>query len=334
MPRKKKNKPIEKPIPLIMIDGMKKLNPDVFDTIAASADVVDKKMKDIKFDSRCYIPSYFITKLRDEFYTNIDVEDTPILFHLASWRKFKQIYSFDADFVNILVESATDELIPCDALKNVPYPSFYVQIDGDSDIGYGIIGFFVAFDIVGDDVLLDLMGITRDSGMISVPIMLKDGMSIESSFKEIKRLCGNHVSRRKLDIMQDFAVKAIQLILYICAVNADIAENPKQKSYMRKPSNFKHEKDITREIQKWDVGVRIGQTIRMHDMNESAEHGESSGRSGSHSKKRPHMRRGHFHHYWKGSKIFNNQQLVLKWVAPTFINGNLGDLPAVITNVE
>lgn len=132
----------------------------------------------------------------------------------------------------------------------------------------------------------------------------------------------------------DFITKALQLVLYICAANADITENPEQKQITRKPATRTKPKDALREVRKWDVGYRIGSIIRKSSEEDSV-HEQRVSTSRKSSPKRPHVRKGHFHHYWIGSKSDNNRTLVLKWVAPMFINTALEEeLPAVITKIE
>lgn len=339
MPRKKIR--TDNPIPIQMLERIKqKANyGQLFNDFAECEKIVSRDFPDIKFDPRCYIPSYFIIELLKTYGGDRATQnDVATVFQLASWRRYKQIYSFDADFVDVLIDSATDELIPCEALKAVPYPAFYIEINGTSNIGNGITGFFVAFDIIGQDVILNMMATYSDGAITSVPVILKDGMSIQDSFKEIRRwvvsVDPDRVSSRNIKIMSDFATKAIQLVLYICAVNADINENAAQKSYKRKPNNYKLEKDIARECEKWDVGYRVGNVIRMQNHSESERTDREYTPNHKHTPKRPHMRRGHFHHFWKGSKLFGTREIVLKWIPPTFINANLDELPAVIQDVR
>lgn len=83
-------------------------------------------------------------------------------------------------------------------------------------------------------------------------------------------------------------------------------------------------KDAFRELRKWDVGFRVGNTIRKY----KSEHKEDilhTERTGSHASKRPHTRRGHYHHYWIGSDRDNSRKIILKWVAPMFIGGSSDD---------
>ena len=51
------------------------------------------------------------------------------------------------------------------------------------------------------------------------------------------------------------------------------------------------------------------------------------------SPKRPHTRRGHWHHYWKGERGSSHRKLILKWLAPIFIKGYDVNDNVVTTNV-
>ena len=76
-----------------------------------------------------------------------DNTDVAILGALYSWRKYKEVYSFDSDLANMLMSSASDEFaVPISTMLNAPYPAFYVQIDGENDLG--IKGFFCNFDYI------------------------------------------------------------------------------------------------------------------------------------------------------------------------------------------
>jgi hypothetical protein len=112
----------------------------------------------------------------------------------------------------------------------------------------------------------------------------------------------------------------LQLVLYICSKNAEVDENPEQKKIYRKPKSETQIKDRYREIQKWDVGQKTGQNIRKYNPTHVHYVYEGKGETGTSSPKRPHLRSGHWHHYWTGPKD-GERTLVLNWVAPTFIHG-------------
>ena len=56
--------------------------------------------------------------------------------------------------------------------------------------------------------------------------------------------------------------------------------------------------------------------------------------SGPGAPKRPHTRRGHWHHYWVGSDKDNSRKLILKWTAPMFIGGGSDDTIATVNKIE
>lgn len=44
------------------------------------------------------------------------------------------------------------------------------------------------------------------------------------------------------------------------------------------------------------------------------------------SAKSPHSRKGHWHHFWTGKRGTEERKLILKWVAPMFINGGTDEV--------
>lgn len=353
MPRKKHND-IEVPVPLKMVQDFKKKYPDVWETCDVAIQVAKESpdMIDFKWDeSRVILPSVFgvaITQLlHNKSNQKYDPTDVAHIVALYSWRRYKEIYSFDSDFAELLMESADSNLtIPVMALLRTPYPSFYVQIVGNSSLGFK--GFFCNFDYMrtadGEEVNLAINFLAiADEYTLAIPLYIKENFTIEDSVHELRTILSdveliddkNANYETSLSAGADFISKAIQLVLYICAANAEISENPKQKAITRKPTNNTQPKDALREVRKWDVGYRIGKTIRAasSDVTKTIEHSMTKNHKSSH--KRPHMRRGHFHRYWIGSESDGSKALILKWVAPMFINLMMDDdMPAVITKVE
>ena len=72
-------------------------------------------------------------------------------------------------------------------------------------------------------------------------------------------------------------------------------------------------KDKASEVKEFTVGVRIGGAIRKY---KTAPQNKPTGTG---SAKRPHSRRGHWHHYWTGP-MSGERKLVFQWTAPTFIH--------------
>ena len=256
-----------------------------------------------------------------------------------SWRKYKEIYSFDEDFAKLLYQQADDIEIPVEAIK-LPYPCIFIQdckeggffcwIENDPNDGSYELRFWYVSDnnYKGMPFILHLI----NGGTISDAVKETSRQAIESTLKfgdvanELKSRGIESVDEleeffnRHQDAQTDIISKMLQLVLYICAENTQKEENPEQKKITRRtPDSEKKPKDALREVKKWDVGYRIGSAIRR-----SAPASEPSERvSSKHyesSKKRPHTRRGHYHHFWIGSNSDGTRRIVLKWVAPMFIN--------------
>jgi len=110
------------------------------------------------------------------------------------------------------------------------------------------------------------------------------------------------------------------LILYLCSSEPDIIQTSKNKRKVKKKKNPKKQKRTLPT--EYRVGATIGATIRR-----AKENYNSSGVTGTGSKKSPHIRKAHYHLYWtgKGRKIPK-----LNFVAPVTVNiGEEPDLPIV-----
>lgn len=90
-----------------------------------------------------------------------------------------------------------------------------------------------------------------------------------------------------------------------------------------------HKKVKSRTAQ---VGYRIGQAIRYHKQKEARERKKSgSTHTAARTKVAAHVRRGYYHHFWQGSRKDDTRKLILKWVAPIFVNAGNADnmLPTI-----
>ena len=116
---------------------------------------------------------------------------------------------------------------------------------------------------------------------------------------------------------------ALQCLLYICAVNAEIEEDPIQKKRYRAPSSEEFIKDKVREVKKWNCGKRESKIIYsdfglyprvVSTMKEDHIRNVKS------SPKRCHVRRSHWHHYWTGSSKNGTRKMELRWISAMTIH--------------
>lgn len=258
----------------------------------------------------CYIPMGYCLSIAGRTEKGLLglVRDAALMSALAPWRISKEIFVFDNELANDLYDQPLDEL-PMVVFEALPFPAIYIEAPD-----LGVDGFFVSreFDPARKDTEIRLTFCNRD-GQIWPEFVTYD---LASTLDEA-------VEKMDLSGIADLVKKAMQLVLYLCTSNPEAT--PRQ-------TPTKHPvgapKDSYKEIRTWDVGARYGTAIRKYKHTGKTH-------AGSHSSKRPHYRRGHFHHFWKGPRN-GKRKLELIWVDPVLVNADKtdGEMPAVIHEVK
>lgn len=326
----------ETPMPLCLVKWFDEKFPGAYEWVEKMR--AEPELKSEWDRDKCYIPISATMAIMDNIKKSPkDMNMGPTeLAAYAAWRQYKEIYRFDYELAQELyLQAEKMDVIPAEAIA-LPFPCVYIELDCDEDFQ----GFFVFWerdfeegDNYTDWSLYELRFLTignkGDLGIYHLHIW-GDSTLEDCAVQTTRRLTrgfahGN--SDVNLDDIKAYsewqtqvAARLLQLVLYICAENADIAENPEQKKITRKPSAGMPPKDVYREIRKWDVGIKIGKMIRQQKYYGSG----ASGHIGT--TKRPHVRRGHYHHFWVGSEKDGTRRLILRWVAPTFVNGSTDDV--------
>lgn len=291
---------------------------------------------------RCYIPIAAGVSI----YAFLHMENSAIYMvpALAAWRQSKEVYTFDPDLAEVLYDQVSDTKIPCDVLMRLPVYCVYIDsgkyrffahLENDVNDGRWELRFVRVNDDGGAEAsYLHLGDFTLDESIAAGLDESQYQMEHIAENKEAAALFKNALERAggKNDYPGIADRKALsemlQLVLYICADNADIVQPPDNRETYRAPSGGKVQ-DKYREVRKWDTGYYVGNALRKEKSCAS-----SAGQPYQGGSKRPHIRRGHWHHYWKGKS--GNKELVLHWVLPIFVNGDGsdGELPARITPVK
>jgi hypothetical protein len=121
----------------------------------------------------------------------------------------------------------------------------------------------------------------------------------------------------------------VSLLLYICSQNADFGDKRPVRPQVKKIKNglrmFAAEKPTV-----WEMGFRLGAAIRQY-----SDVARISNYNGIHHSPRPHIRRAHWHSYWKGKRDDENaRKIVVKWIPPIPVNVAEGDITTTIHAVE
>lgn len=300
----------------------------------------------------CYAPMSAALAVASEGY---DLNKLPIdirmamisvaqaIFAMAPWRLSKEVYVIDEDLKDLLFEQDGELDVPDEVLLQLPYPCFYVELPNTYYRADKIHGFFVTleYDVNNGDKELKPVFLTDDGNIFSYSIHIgaktieesvdmldKQALENTNGDKELKRLA--------LRAMQDsaetkiFLKQILQVILYILAQNAEITPSSEQSFITKRGKTVK---DKYSEIRKWDVGIRVGAAIRQQKAKEQSR--EKEYKESEHQSPRPHMRRGHWHHFWTGPKAQQEERkLILKWLSPMAIAANPEDMPITFHEVK
>jgi hypothetical protein len=116
----------------------------------------------------------------------------------------------------------------------------------------------------------------------------------------------------------------ISILLYICSDAPEIDNNREPGTSPSRPTPTKTQKGwrlFPPDCPKiWTVGAQTGELLRQSIMS------DDTGRS-----VRMHLRRGHWHGYWTGSKK-GKQKFSYKWISPLIVGGYANDNTTGDTN--
>ena len=267
------------------------------------------------------------------------VSDVARIAAIAAWRPSQAIYRFDHDLYQSLITTSLTGDMPSDVLHHMPGWCQYIETPGLLYIGLPLAGVFAHLEWdanTGREELRLLLDIDMPEGFMLLPSVIHLHVGtvaecIDASVAEAKRQAVFHGMTAGLDKMEsppvDDITPVVSLVLYLCSEGADYQRPPDAQAKRTKKGwrMFPADKPTV-----WDVGVRIGAAIRRGREQSASEVGEGGGGA-----VRPHVRRAHWHTFWTGLRESDQRKPVLKWVAMTGVNMQLGDdTPSVIRGVN
>lgn len=269
------------------------------------------------------------------------VHDLSKIAALAPWRITQGIYRFDPDLLLGLMATPVEGNLPHDVLFRLPEWCIYIETPNTKWLGDTLYGYFVHLEYDVNDGRTELrLLLDTDEQLFPVPLHLGDWTLAES----IKRFIDESIKQRTQNALwlPAFEMNAeqqrefkesidplISLVLYICSTNADIGDggkrphNPTPRKTKRGPRIFPANQSTV-----WNVGVRVGAALRR-----AATRQASSAGGGTHASPRPHIRRAHWHGYWRGPRD-GERQFILHWLSPIPVGARQEDMPAVIHPIK
>lgn len=280
--------------------------------------LTQKANGELSWSDLCYLPIYDAgTILMQEYGCSIERAAglAGYISALAAWRQDKRIYQFTRDLTAELVSHYQDIDIPVEIFRHMPAKCIYISFPYDKN-EEPIDGFFawIEHDVSEgkyEKLELRLLYVSSEGKATTQFIIhlqphtnLSDG--IDEAISQMRKNAQNEILMKGIeDFIQSQKTsicQVVQLLLYVCAENADIIEDEEQRKIYN-ISTFKI-RDKYREIRKYNVGVSLSKAIQIKKKEGSP--------------KASHVRRAHWHHYWVGTG--NNRTLILRWLSPMLIN--------------
>lgn len=253
------------------------------------------------------------------------LHDISVIIALAAWRLGKGVYRFDPELYTAVSETEMDRDLPSEVFYRLPELCIYVETPGAHYIDAEQYGFFAHLEWDANDSRTELRLLFDTArGLFPVPLHIGDWPLVEAVSRflgETRRLGAPISDDQHIDIARNMAKvvsSAVSLVLYICTENADIGDGKGLPGRAMPVKTKRGERYFQAErIKVWDVGVRIGASIR------AARAGDDRQRTGGERERsapRAHIRRAHWHGFWSGAKNSESREFSLKWLPPIAVN--------------
>lgn len=267
------------------------------------------------------------------------------------WKRSKQIYRFDANFLSELIN--TDSFhFQKDIWKHLPVNCFYIDISASEDLCEKLdcSGLFIRLNPAQTEAMWQIhtLSIKPDTDISVLNIFYawnEDRMISTDDYDEIAKIAVPNAKdydkerNEQTDIKNRTMYTIIcQILTYMSSAEPDINESNEEcivkvKEPARK--NKKRHNPEPKELRTWNVGYRYGEAFRKWETDK--QHSISNPTDAMHTTKRPHYRRAHWHSFWYGKRDEERVKRV-RWVSGILVNkDNIkynNNLPAVIHIVE
>lgn len=261
----------------------------------------------------------------------------------GAWRNTLGIYRIDPEIYNQILLAPIPKDTPSSVFSRLPEWCVYIEFPADNFfVGAGetstlVDGFWAYFDVQNikgkfKDVLnivLNTQSNTNSShdALQPLQILIDDNLTVEQSLSALY----DHFESDNTDVFAVNAMKkqelglistCLALLLWLCAEEPDISNirgEPISAEQMRLPKYTRNKKTGAfvppNQPIIYNIGKRLGGEVRQFN----EQHGHSDSRISS--RKRPHIRRGHWHGVWKGAG--QDKQFSVYWQPAIFVNTKL-----------
>lgn len=243
---------------------------------------------------------------------------------LSSWETTQGVYEFDREFAECLSGSAGAQELRSDLLLRLPEPCVWVQ--SPVAIADGAMGFFAGTTDTGGLLLLPVpRNESQDGWSIRGVILMTLDREVDECLREVDKCFsgdGDPVAalRRSVRTM-------VSMLFYLCTEEPDIITTNESRLNRQRLRQSKTPFHPTIH----HVGFRYGAAFRKA----KEERAASEGAGGTGKSPTPHIRRAHWHTFWKGARGTEERHQVVKWLPPIPVNlKSYDDLVPTIRKVK
>lgn len=223
------------------------------------------------------------------------------LHFLAAWRASRNILRFDPSLRDALINAANPEgPLSHEVFTRLPHHGVYVERPGlfDRDgIEYEGVGASLICSGPDNAACLNVIFLHGEAGgwKVDTAALTLDGRPLNEAIATALAGYGHEANAGRWTANMS---KAVSLLLWLCQDKPEISPNRGHPP----PLPTRREKGRVIPIggiaRVWDVGLRVGETLRLADGGDTRR---AEWKGGAHASPRPHVRRGHWHLYWTGT---------------------------------
>ena len=260
---------------------------------------------------------------------------------IGAWRPTQDILRFDDDFYTMLTKTPVTGRLPAEIIGRIPAWALYFETRNLEVEGRHYDGFFAGLDQSNDrEQLILRLHFVALQNMAILPFMLPVGdWSVEEAVVRTNEQQRNAMKRLNMEMTGEYTRvadqglhAALNLLLYVCSYGLDEDRAYEFGSGIRYPQPVRIKRGNWRlfpppkpVIHK--LGNEIGEEARKYKYN------DRTCAPRPHGSPRPHIRRAHWHGYWRGPlNDQDNRKFSLKWLPP-FMVGNPGGIPGNLQTV-
>ena len=258
---------------------------------------------------------------------------------IGAWRPTQDILRFDDDFYNMLTKTPVTGKLPVEIIRRIPAWALYFETRNLVVEGGSYDGFFAGLDQSNDraQLILRLHFVAMEKMRILSFILPLGDWSVEEAVSRTNEQQRSAMKRLNMEMTGEYTRvadqglhAALNLLLYVCSYGLDEDRAYEFGSGIRYPQPVRIKRGNWRlfpppkpVIHK--LGNEIGEEARKYNERTCAPR--------PHGSPRPHIRRAHWHGYWRGPlNDQDNRKFSLKWLPP-FMVGNPGGIPGNLQTV-